>query len=159
MQMRMPLRPTKSSTIPTSLRRLYDLALASDEGGAAARVEACVSTARDLTRFYGEVLSGRLFAGAATLDTFKLIMSQEDRHQGSAWPDGVACYRKGGFLLPPPVCAMALAGAFQIGEDLIPFAFAANVERDDEDAAVAVVEAFTAGVSLALRLLAGPTSA
>lgn len=142
-----------STRLPTSLRDLYALATVPPES-AAPRIEACISTARDLTRFYRHELQGKLFAHPASLDAFKTLLRQEDLHQGTQWPAGVVCYRKGGSLEPPPLLAVALAGAFEAGERSAFFAFACNVEIEDRAAGAAMVDAFSAGVSAALKAVA-----
>lgn len=144
-----------ATRLPESVRAVYDAAAAHPEG----RAEACVSTMRDLTRFHDRALGGDLFAEPSSLAAFKAVMRQEDLDQGTAWAGGILCYRKSGRLDPPPLLAVAMAGAFEADGWRVPFAFACNVEHDDESAAAATVEAFTRGVSRGMRAIESALSA
>lgn len=141
--------------IPASVRSVYDAA----EARPGERIEACVSTARDLTRFYARTLNGDPFAAPASLDAFKALLRREDLAQETAWPTGTVCYRKGGYLAPPPILASALTGAFEAGGHVVAFAFAANVECADEGQAPSIVDAFTGGVGQGLHALAANLAA
>lgn len=136
-----------ATRLPDSVRSVYDAITADPRR----RVEACVSTMRDLTRFYDWATTGGLTADPAMLDAFWSIMRREDEAQGTAWPVGVVCYRKSGHLEPPPLLAVALAGAFEANGRTIRFAFACNVAQDDEPAAAPTIERFTDGVSRGMR--------
>lgn len=139
-----------ATRLPDSVRSVYD-AITADP---LRRVEACVSTMRDLTRFYAWASTGGLTADPATLDAFWSIMRREDEAQGTAWPAAVVCYRKSGHLEPPPLLAVALAGAFVAHGRTVRFAFACNVAQDDEAAAARTIERFTDGVSRGMRGIA-----
>lgn len=139
-----------STRLPTSVRAVYDAAEMHPTGWA----EACVSTMLDLTRFYAGALQGELFSQPATLDAFKTLLRDEDLAQGTEWPAGVVCYRKGGSMVPPPRSVWALAGAFERGGQLVTFVFACNVECPDDTAAAPKAAGFRDGLSRALKTLA-----
>ena len=109
---------------------------------------------RDLTRYYARAFGGRLFAEPATLDAFKAIMRQEDLDQGTAWPAGVRCYRKSGYLEPPPLLGTGMAGAFKANGRVVPFAFACNVALADVSLAAGITEGFTRGVGRGMHAVA-----
>lgn len=136
-----------ATRLPESVRSVYDAAAADPNR----RVVACLSTMRDLTRFYTWVLTGGLAADPTALDAFAAIMRHEDLAQGTPWADGVVCYRKSGFLEPPPLLAVAMAGAFVAPGRTVPFAFAYNVELADPTTVPPTVEAITLGVSQGMR--------
>jgi hypothetical protein len=78
-------------------------------------------------------------------------MRSEDISQGTKWPGEAVCFRKSGSMEPPPRSVQAIAGAFAVGEHLVSFAFACEIRASDETAAAPSVEAFTSGISRALR--------
>ncbi|MDP9364642.1 MAG: class A beta-lactamase-related serine hydrolase [Chloroflexota bacterium] len=139
-----------ATRLPKSVRAVYDAGEADPDG----RAEASVSTMRDLTRFYARAFGGGIFAEPATLDAFKEIMRQEDLDQATAWPAGVRCYRKSGYLAPPPLLGTGMAGAFEANGRVVPFAFACNVALDDVSVAAGIMEGFTRGVGRGIPAVA-----
>jgi hypothetical protein len=143
-----------ATSIPGSTKAIYDRARA--EPGW--RPEACRTTMTDLVRFYRATVAGRAL-GEGT-DRFFAVMRQEDIAQGAVWPEGVTCYRKSGMVEPPPLLALAMAGAFVAPDGAVTtFAFALNVDFP-EDAAYEdsplepTVRVFSDGLRWAMRALA-----
>lgn len=87
---------------------------------------ACVSTMRELTRFYATVLSPESSLDEIARSDFKRLMRREDLGQGTTWPVGAVCYRRSGSLESPPMFAMAMAGALGAEHHQARFAFAIN---------------------------------
>lgn len=144
-----------STTIPDSTKSIYDRVR--QESGW--RPQACLTTMRDLTRFYSSLVAGQTLGDEATR-WFLGLMRQEDLAQGANWSDEVLCYRKSGMLEPPPLLAMGMTGAFlHVGGAVTAFAFALNVDFP-EDAAFEdsplepTVRIFSEGLRLGLQELA-----
>lgn len=115
---------------------------------------ACTSTMRELIRFYATVLSPGSPLDEIAQSDFRRLMRQEDLEQGTRWPDGVVCYRKSGSLEPPPILAMAMAGAFATERHHAEFAFALNPETSDAAAMTHATTVFIEGVTLGMKALA-----
>lgn len=115
---------------------------------------ACVSTMRELTRFYATVLSPESPLDEIAQSDFRRLMRQEDLEQGTNWPTSVICYRKSGSLEPPPMFAMAIAGAFVTEHHQANFAFAINIETCDEVVMSNAAPLFIEGVTLGMKSLA-----
>lgn len=135
------------TVVPRSTRAVY----AQDEH---VRPIACESTMRDLTGFYATVLSSRSPLDERAQNDFRWLMRQEDLEQGTTWPDGMVCYRKSGSLEPPPVFAMAMAGAFATGHYRAEFAFAINLEPSDDTIMPDAAALFIEGTTLGMKALA-----
>ena len=118
------------------------------------RPVACSSTMRDLTRFYALALSSDSPLDPQAQSDFRRLLRQEDMEQGARWPDGVVCYRKSGSLEPPPMFAMAMAGAFVTEQSHGGFAFALNLETSDPAAMTHAATVFIEGVTLGMKGLA-----
>jgi beta-lactamase class A len=135
------------TVVPQSTRAVYD----QDHR---VRPVACESTMRDLARFYAAVLSPDSPLDERARSDFRRLMRQEDLEQGSAWPDGVECYRKSGSLAPPPMFAMAMAGAFAADHHQAEFAFALNIETSDDTVLTDAASVFIEGVTVGMKALA-----
>lgn len=116
---------------------------------------ACRSSMSDLARFYTTALSGAMFPNENTRDRFKDLLREEDLEQGTAWPDGVLCYRKSGSIEPPPLFVQAMAGAFIEGETLSIFAFVLNQLETSESDIIEASTIFVDSVRTTMRALAG----
>ncbi len=144
------------TTVPDTTRSIYERFKAEPGWWPVA----CLTTMRDLTTFYAAVVAGGALGSAEATDRFLRLMRQEDIAQGSAWPDGVLCYRKSGMLEPPPLLAMGMAGTFARGDrSIATFAFALNVASDDDAAhddspLEPLVRTFSEGVRFGLHGLA-----
>lgn len=143
-----------ATTIPGSTRSIYERVR--DEP--AWRPVACRTTMADLARFYGATARDRALGDAT--DRFLALMREEDLLQGGHWPNDAVCYRKSGMVEPPPLLAMGMAGALDVGGEITAFAFALNVEFP-EDAAYEdsplepTVRVFSEGLRHGMRALAG----
>jgi CubicO group peptidase (beta-lactamase class C family) len=140
-----------NTVIPRRVRVVY--ARAED-----VRPIACESTMRDLARFYAAVLSPDSPLDERARSDFRRLMRQEDLEQGSTWPEGVECYRKSGSLEPPPMFAMAMAGAFAADHYQAEFAFAVNIETSDDTAMADAASVFIEGVTIGMKALAASES-
>lgn len=144
------------TTIPDSTKSIYERFRAEPDW----RPETCVTSMRDLTRFYMQAVEGRVLGDAAT-DRFLALMREEDIVQGASWPKGVTCYRKSGMIDPPPQLAMGMAGAFVSTDgEVTTFAFALNVgfpeDASFEDSPLEpTVRTFSEGMRRGLNELAG----
>jgi hypothetical protein len=142
------------TTIPDSTRSIYER-VRREPGW---RPVACRTTMADLVRFYRATAVERALGGAT--DRFLALLREEDRLQGSRWPNDAICWRKSGMIEPPPLLAMGMAGAVAVGSEVTAFAFALNVEFP-EDAAYEdsplepVVRTFSEGLRHGMRALAG----
>lgn len=114
----------------------------------------CVSMMRELTRLYATVLSPESPLDEIARSDFKRLMRREALEQGTSWPVGAVCYRKSGSLEPPPMFAMAMAGAFEAEHHQARFAFAINMETSDEATMRNAATQFVEGVTLGMKALA-----
>ena len=143
-----------STTIPDSTRSIYER-FRNEPGW---RPVACRTTMTDLVRFYRATVAERALGDAT--DRFLALMREEDMLQGAHWPNDATCYRKSGMVEPPPLLAMGMAGALDVGGEVAAFAFALNVEFP-EDAAYEdsplepIVRTFSEGLRHGMRALAG----
>lgn len=123
-----------ATRIPESVAKVY---AAEARAGMA---EACISTTRDLAHFYVSSVPGDLFRTDGAHQRFLSIMREEDRHQGTNWPNGAVCYRKGGSMVTDAVVAQALGCAFEKDSQRAYVALAAYTSPPGEEDLAAFFE-------------------
>ena len=62
--------------------------------------------------------------------TYRDILENENRDQGTNWGRGLTCLRKSGFFAPPPLLGVGFAKAMLGGAKPLVFAFALNRHTD-----------------------------
>jgi hypothetical protein len=137
--------------IHPSLKQFADTILADRVDGLQI---APTSSMSDLATFYREAFKPGFFKSSDVQQKYLEIMRQEDIAQQSNWPDDILCYRKGGYLEAEPFHAMALGGVLLNSVSGFVFAFACNIEVDEQQMLASVTETFGKGLSTALIRIA-----
>lgn len=122
----------ENTRFPESLKPLMDIFTSHDslDQGLASRLFkgdlGIVSSPGNLAGYYHKIFSKSVFKKEETFEIFKEIMTLEDTHQGTRWPEGIKCYRKSGNIDLDHYFGFSIAGVIQKEEEAFPFALCLN---------------------------------
>ncbi|MEJ7902236.1 MAG: serine hydrolase [Thermomicrobiales bacterium] len=129
--------------IPESVKELY--AQPEDES-----IAAFTTSMRNLRTFHDMVFREELFIQPTTQQRYLAFPQGEDEQQGTSWPNGVTCYRKGGSLHSDAMVAQAIPGAFTRNGAVTTWAFAIKQRPSPLDGQPAMFDEIARGLGKAL---------